>query len=148
MNEKNIFIARILTYMGTIPFLFLGMAVAFQVKDFDYNLALVAYGAVIISFLSGIHWAVFLFFSQKCSRNLLLHSNFITLVGWLTVLPVWPRLAFSLQILLFIYLLIIDFELYRSKIIPLWFFKLRFNATLIVVSLLVTIQILGISFIG
>lgn len=137
MNEKNILTARVLTYSGIIPFLFLGMAVALHVSGLDYSLALFAYGAVIISFLCGIHWAVFLFFSQKCSRNLLLHSNVITLLGWLSVLPFKPHLTFSLQILIFIYLMILDRELYRNKIIPSWFFQLRLNATLIVVLILI-----------
>lgn len=136
MNEKNTMIARVLTYLGIIPFLFLGIAVVLQAKGLDYSLALFAYGAVIISFLCGIHWAVFLFFSQQCPRNLLLQSNVISLLGWLSVLPVRPLLAFSLQILNFLYLLLLDLELYRNKIIPSWFYKLRLQATLIVVLLL------------
>jgi hypothetical protein len=65
MDEKNILVARVLTYTGIIPFLFLGIAVALQASGLDYSLALFAYGAVIISFLCGIHWAVFLFFFAK-----------------------------------------------------------------------------------
>lgn len=137
MHEKNILIARILTYLGIMPFLFLGMAVALRASGLNYSLALFSYGAVIISFLCGIHWAVFLFFSQKCSRNLLLHSNALTLLGWLSVLLVRPHLTISLQILIFMYLLFLDLELYRNKIFPSWFFQLRLNATLIVVFLLV-----------
>ena len=136
MNEKNIRAAQILTYTGIIPFLFLGIAVALHAGGFDYSLALFAYGAVIISFLCGIHWAAFLFFSENCSRNLLWHSNAITLIGWLSVLPVMSHLAFILQISSFACLLILDLELYRNKLIPSWFFHLRLNATLIVVLLL------------
>ncbi len=138
MNEKNILVARVLTYTGIMPFLFLGMAVALQASGLDYSLALFAYGAVIISFLCGIHWAVFLFFSQNCSRHLLFHSNAISLLGWLSVLPVMSYFTFALQILCFLYLLTLDLGLYRKKIIPLWFFNLRVNAT-IVVSLLLFI---------
>jgi hypothetical protein len=136
MNKKNIMCARVLTYTGIIPFLFLGMAVALQARGLDYSLALFAYGAVIISFLCGIHWAVFLFFSQNCSRNLLWYSNAITLIGWLSVLPVMSHFAFLLQILSFVYLLTLDRELYRNEVIPSWFFRLRLNATLIVILLL------------
>lgn len=147
MNEKNILSARVLTYTGIIPFLFLGMAVALHASGLDYRFALFAYGAVIISFLCGIHWAVFLFFSQKCSRNLMLHSNAIALIGWLSVFPVMLQVTFLLQIFSFAYLLIIDLELYRNKVIPSWFFYLRRNATLIVVLLLViTACAHGISF--
>lgn len=136
MNEKNILVAQVLTYTGIVPFLVFGMAVALHVGGLDYRLALFAYGAVIISFLCGIHWAVFLFFSQNCSRNLLLYSNVISLLGWLSVLLVRSYLTFALQIACFTYLFILDLELYRNKIIPLWFFNLRLNATIGVVLLL------------
>jgi len=136
MNEKKILAARVLTYTGIIPFLFLGMAVALHASGLNYSLALFAYGAVIISFLCGIHWAAFLFFSQNCSRNLLFHSNAISLLGWLSVIPVMSYLTFTLQILCFLYLIILDLELYRNKVIPLWFFQLRVNATIVVILLL------------
>ena len=136
MNEKNILAARFLTYSGIIPFVFFAMAVALHVGGFDYRLALFAYGAIIISFLCGIHWAVFLFFSQNCSRNLLFHSNAISLLGWLSVLVAMSYVTFALQIVCFLYLLMLDRELYRNKVIPSWFFHLRLNATIVVVLLL------------
>ncbi|HAT7071400.1 TPA: DUF3429 family protein [Legionella pneumophila] len=136
MNEKNILTARVLTYAGIIPFLLLGIAVVLDSSRLDYSVALFAYGAVIISFLCGIHWGVFLFFSQNCSRNLLFQSNAISLLGWLSVLPAMSYLTFTLQILCFLYLLILDLELYRNKVIPLWFFHLRLKATIVVGLLL------------
>jgi len=136
MNEKNILSARLLTYAGIIPFMLFGIAVALHASRLDYSLALFAYGAVIISFICGIHWAVFLFFSQNCSRNLLFQSNTISLLGWFSVLPVMSYLTFGLQILCFLYLLILDLELYRNKVIPLWFFDLRLKATIVVALLL------------
>lgn len=136
MNEKNILVARFLTYTGIIPFVFFGIAVALHAGGLDYSLALFAYGAVIISFLCGIHWAVFLFFSQNCPRNLLFHSNAISLLGWLSVLQTMSYLTYALQILCFLYLLMLDRELYRNKVIPLWFFNLRLNATIVVALLL------------
>jgi hypothetical protein len=136
MNEQNILIARVLTYAGILPFLLLGMAIALHISGLNYSLALFLYGAVIISFLCGMHWAVFLFFSQNCSRNLLLHSNSITLIGWLSVLVAIPQVTFLLQILSFLYVLILDLELYRNKVIPSWFFDLRLKATCSVVLLL------------
>ncbi len=128
--------ARILTYSGIIPFLFLGIAVVLHSRSLDYSLYLFVYGAVIISFLCGIHWGVFLFFSENCSHNLLFRSNAISLLGWLSVLPDMPYLTFVLQILCFLYLLFLDLELVRNKIIPLWFFHLRLWATIIVCLLL------------
>lgn len=136
MNKKNILVARFLTYTGIMPFIFFGMAVALHARGLDYSLALFAYGAIIISFLCGIHWAVFLFFSQNCPRNLLFHSNAISLLGWLSVLQTMSYLTYALQILCFLYLLMLDLGLYRNKVIPLWFFHLRLNATIVVALLL------------
>lgn len=136
MNEKNILVARFLTYTGIMPFVFFGIAVALHAGGLDYSLALFAYGAIIISFLCGIHWAVFLFFSQNCPRNLLFHSNAISLLGWLSVLQTMSYSTYALQILCFLYLLMLDLELYRNKVIPLWFFNLRLNATIVVALLL------------
>lgn len=139
MNKNNTLAAKVLTYAGIIPFIALGTAVSLHIGGLDYSLALFAYGAVIIAFLCGIHWATFLFFSEKCARNLLLYSNIITLVGWLSVLSIKTYLTFALQILCFLSLLILDLELYRKKLIPLWFFHLRRNATIAVtLSLLLT----------
>ena len=136
MNKKNILVAQILTYTGIVPFIFFGIAVALHAGGLDYSLALFTYGAVIISFLCGIHWAVFLFFSENCLRNLLFHSNAISLLGWLSVLPAMSYLTFALQIVCFLSLLILDRELYRNKVIPLWFFHLRLKATIVVALLL------------
>ena len=136
MNDKNILVARVLTYTGIVPFLVFGIAVAIHSSGLNYSLALFAYGAVIISFLCGIHWALFLFFSQNCSRNLLFYSNAISIIGWVSVILFRSYLTFTLQILCFLYLLILDLELYRNKVIPLWFFNLRIKATIIVILLL------------
>ena len=133
MNKTGILTAKLLTYSGLIPFLCLGMAVVIHVQGFDYRLALYAYSAVIISFLSGIHWAAFLFFSENCSRNLFMYSNVIALLGWLSVFPLTPYLNFGIQIMSFVGLLILDWGLFRNNIIPKWFFQLRRNATIIVV---------------
>lgn len=136
MNKNNTMVAQVLTYAGIIPFLLLGIAVSLQAEGLNYSLALFTYGAVIISFLCGIHWAAFLFFSQQCTRNLLLYSNVIALVGWLSVLSVKAYWTVALQIFCFLSLLILDLELYRKKLIPLWFFQLRRNATIMVAVLL------------
>lgn len=143
MNDKNISVAKILTYMGVLPFLFLGFTKTIQVSIFDTTMLLPTYGAVIISFICGIHWAAFLFFSEKCTHHLLIQSNVITLLGWVSILPAVSYFTEILQILCFIYLLLLDFELYKNQVIPSWFFKLRTRVTLLVVlALVITIGVL------
>lgn len=137
MNKKNILFAQILTYSGIIPFLLLGIAVIFHFNHLNYSLALFTYGGIILSFLCGIHWGIFLFFSQSCSRNLFIQSNAISLLGWLSILFGVSYYSVVLQVLCFLYLLILDLELYRNKVIPLWFFHIRRNATVVVSLLLI-----------
>ena len=97
------------------------------------------YGAIILSFLAGIHWAIYLFFADHCPRNLLLTSNSIALIGWASLgVDLFP-VALGLQAICFLYLLILDLKLHRAGLLPTWFFHLRRNATAIVVVCLMIV---------
>ena len=137
MLEKHNLLARMLTYGGIIPFCLLVMASAVHVAGFDVHLALITYAAVIIAFIAGIHWAVYLLTAECALPNLLLHSNISTLLGWGAIFIGHYQLTLMLQGICFIYLLYIDFALYRQAIIAKWFFKLRIVASSLVLSLLV-----------
>lgn len=142
MIRNNNPIAKILVYSGVLPFFLLGIAGIHPVNGFNFNLSLAVYGAVIISFLSGIHWAIFLFFEEQYSRNLFIHSNVVTLLAWLSVLSSRIYLTLLLQIICFSYLLILDYDLYKNKILPAWFYRLRCNATgLVTIFLFLTLLI-------
>ena len=136
MKDHNIKLANLLTYSGTLPFI--GCAIAMKLPSIITNVNFIAsaYGAVIISFLCGIHWGIYLFFSSRCSRNLLISSNFIALVAWSLLIIPFHSLCFLIQVLCFIYLLIIDIKLRDAAVLPEWFYRLRRNATIIVVSCL------------
>ena len=143
MNSKNILSAQVLSYLGVLPFLVLTIAIGAQVGGFDYQLALFAYGAVILSFLCGIHWAIFLFFSKQCPHNLLLRSNLVSLMGWGSLLLIQTQLTAGIQMFGFVYLLRLDWQLQRHDILPLWFFNVRCLATSLVVLLLAMTIIFG-----
>lgn len=125
-------LAKILTYSGTVPLIVCTLA-SYMHSPFDVRFFAVCYGAVIISFLSGIHWAIYLFFSEKCPQNLLFTSNAAALIAWLSLLiyPSW--LSFLLQACCFLYLLMLDLKLNRAELLPKWFYSLRRNTTIIVV---------------
>lgn len=137
MNKRNILVASMLTYSGILPFLFLGIAVAFHFDAFNSRLALFSYAAVIISFICGIHWSTCLFFPERHSVKVLIQSNLITLLGWISLFLGLHQLSIGLQCFCFIYLLVIDRYLYQQAVLPQWFFYLRIRASALVILLLI-----------
>ena len=142
MKLSNIKLANLLTYSGTLPLVASVFLLFSPVAGFDGILIAKAYGAIIISFLCGIHWATYLFFTEKCPRNLLVTSNAVALLAWSSLLVTQNEIALLMQIVCFLYLLSLDFKLQKAGILPEWFYELRRNATLIVVlSLIASIAI-------
>ncbi len=131
MNEKNKRLAQILTYSGTFPLILCCIGLYFNVDFIDLKRIASTYAILIISFLSGLHWATYLFFSEKCPQNLLITSNVIALLAWGSFYIAQHTLAFSLQLACFLCILILDSNLKNAGVLPLWFYKLRRNATLI-----------------
>lgn len=133
-------LAHILTFSGTLPLIGTCLASALQVRGFDLQFIAGSYGALIVSFLCGIHWAVFLFFSEKCPRNLFITSNLITLSVWVSLLTIKQNMALLMQLLAFVYLLVLDLKLRDCDLLPQWYYLMRRNATIIVVVCL-TLQL-------
>lgn len=135
-------VANILTYTGTLPLVIVAVELAVgRVSPSDAVWLASTYSAVIISFLAGIHWACYLFFADRCPRNLLLTSNAVALLAWLSLLvPQHQPWQLLLQILCFLYLLVLDYKLNISGILPPWFYALRRNASVIVVLALCTLM--------
>jgi hypothetical protein len=138
MKYNLIKLAKILTYCGTLPLIGSLLFIQFALSGIDIKIVASAYSAIIISFLCGIHWAVYLFFTEKCPTNLLLSSNAIALLAWTSLLLEPLLVSKLLQVLCFIYLLSLDLKLRVAGVLPEWFFMLRRNATIIVVLCLLT----------
>ena len=136
MNTKKIWMARILTYSGLLPFLILNIAIILNPNIIPIRWALYSYAAVIISFISGIHWAAYLFFPNRCFPHLLLQSNLITLLGWFALFLGRSQATLIIQGLCFICLLRIDFDLHQKKIISPCFFDLRLRVSIVLILLL------------
>jgi len=132
MKQRQITLAKILTYSGTLPLIASVLSIYFPLAGFDSALIATSYAAIIISFLCGIHWAVYLFFSEKCPRNLLITSNVVALLAWTSLLATHQPIVIVLQALCFLYLLTLDLKLRDEGILPQWFYSLRRNATIIV----------------
>lgn len=147
MKQLDIITANTLTYSGTLPLigsvvlLHFPMIVPTALSITGLEAALIAstYSAVIISFLCGIHWAAYLFFTDRCPRHLLIISNMVALLAWVSLLLGHPLAAALLQAACFVFLLGLDVSLRDAGIYTEWFFRLRRNATLIVVICLLLI---------
>lgn len=131
-------LTKILTYSGSIPFLLLTYLIFLKDNYFftiDISLILISYGAIILSFICGMHFS-YAILQDKISNKLLILSNLLALISWLCLLINF-KLSLMLIIIGYISNLIIDFISYKNLIIKKWFFNLRLRISLIVISCLV-----------
>jgi Protein of unknown function (DUF3429) len=143
MIKSDINLAKILTYSGTLPLVACIALIFAPIAGLDANVLAKTYGAIILSFLCGIHWALFLFFSEKCPHPLLITSNVLALLAWCSLLGIHHKMAFALQALCFVIVFALDVRLHRVGILPEWFYHLRRNATAIVVICLSAMALLS-----
>lgn len=131
-------LTKVLTYSGSIPFLFLtylDFSKASHFLTIDISLILISYGAIILSFISGMHFA-YAILQDKISNRLLILSNVVSLISWLCLLINF-KLALLVIIMGYISNLIIDFVSYKKLVIEKWFFDLRLRVSLIVIFCLI-----------
>jgi len=129
--------ASLLSYLGVLPFLFCAVAIIAGYEQDKATFILRAYGAIIVSFISGIHWGLCMKDNQRKTVWLLATSNAIALLAWASLLMHHAISALVTLTLSFVFLLAIDRKLYRLGQIELWFIKLRNRATLFVIISLV-----------
>ncbi|GAA0620240.1 DUF3429 domain-containing protein [Thalassospira tepidiphila] len=133
--------ARWFGLSGAIPFVTLSIGGAF-LSGAHQSLAyftLVAYGAVILSFLGGVHWgrAIKVFDQGTVADKFLWVSLGISvvpsLIGWLALLV---PLAIGLPVLAasFAAMLLIDLQTVKSGQFPAWYGNLRVILSVIVIA--------------
>lgn len=136
MNENNKRLIKILAYVGLLPFI---ISIIFSFSNYDpffltNNLLIHIYGAIIVSFLAGIHWGIFLL--KYTSYNLLIHSNIIAILSWFSFF-LDHSIGIFLLIFSFLYLLCIDYNLYRKGILEYYYMSVRVSVTFLVISCLI-----------
>ena len=116
-----------LGYLGFLPFAALTILPWILGKDYEkisFQL-LVAYGGIIISFLSGIIWGV----NTSTQKNLTI-SIIFSLLGFGAILLAWINLIYAMSLLFFLFYF---FYLFESKTNPQFsdanYMKLRKNLT-------------------
>ena len=122
---------------GAIPFI--GLALAAHLLEPSLasraTFALLAYGAVILSFLGGVQWGFAAPDSQDLPRRLLM-SVVPSLVGW-AALFLTGQAGFLLLIIAFALVLLIDWQAHKQSKSPPWYILLRVPLTATVILCLI-----------
>lgn len=127
--------ATALGLAGVLPFLALAILTLAGGAHASFALsALLGYGAVILSFLGGIHWGLGIG-RDRPSGGLLGIGVLPSLVGWAALL-VGGKLGLGLLVLAFPLVLAVDLRLTRDSLAPAWFPRLRVVLTSAVVACL------------
>ncbi|MGB0934892.1 MAG: DUF3429 domain-containing protein [Alphaproteobacteria bacterium] len=132
---------NMLTYLGILPFLICLVGGIYAPMALPWSKIMLGYGAVILSFLSGIQWGLVLKTEDEPAdlenKNLIvMMTNVLTLVAWLTLLIPNIWYAFLTQLLLFASTYMIDKAL-LATFYPAWYMQMRFNVTVSVMVMLV-----------
>ena len=122
-------LATVLGYLGLVPFA-IGAALAWRDAPLspwaDVHWPLLAYAAVILSFMGAIHWGLAMHAGEASTarRNQLVLSVVPALVGWLALgLP--PLIAYPLLGLGFLLLLFGEVRAVAFGLAPAWYPQLR-----------------------
>ena len=138
MNLKDLPLDRLLPFLGAIPFVFGAILLILGIEQIwllgATTLWLGAYGAVIASFMAGVHWGQHLSLDGRYQQLLPLSSNAAALVTWFS----WVWLSFTTYLLVlalvFVLLAIIDVLLERQSVISAQYLQTRLIVTLVVVA--------------
>ncbi len=127
--------AKWLGAFGAVPFVFLALLstlLAGNIRE-DVSFALAAYGAVILSFLGGVHWGLAISGqrSDGMVRRLLI-SVVPSLMGWLALILPEP-IGLLVLAAAFALLLVVDLHASRRGEAPAWYPRLRWPLTSVVV---------------
>tara|TARA_R110002020_G_scaffold14062_3_gene49947 strand:+ start:274 stop:708 length:435 start_codon:yes stop_codon:yes gene_type:complete len=131
MTRDNQRLAAALTLSGVAP-IWLLLAARLWLGEPALALVALGYGAVIASFVCGVHWGQFMHQSADMPVNLLVTSNVGALLAWalLGLGQVWVSGAALGLALVLAGLLALDAMLLRRKVIDPWFWRLRWLASL------------------
>lgn len=126
-----------LTYAGAIPFVLCVAFLVFNIKELPFigtiDSILSVYALVISSFLSGSLWGGHLQSRGVLSIYLPVLSNILAIFLWFGFLLLDFKNLIFLFIFAFIILLIVDYYLFKNKLITHHYFRTRCLVTIIVV---------------
>lgn len=130
-------LALALSLLGALPFVGLSVGISLEIANKDLLLQpLFTYGAVVLSFLGGIHWGLGVVNAQSrphVAYFMYLLSVSMALLAWGVLFITESYLRLLAYAFLYAVAWGIDSVLYGRKLIPLWYFNLRGIVTPIVV---------------
>jgi hypothetical protein len=135
---NKISLTKLLTYSGSIPFILLTIIILSgkeYILQINITEALIFYSAIILSFISGIHFS-YAILKNLSYKSILIVSVTIALFSWLSLL-VNIKIGFIILIACYVINIIIDRFAYEKKFISKWFFELRRNISIIVILVLI-----------
>jgi hypothetical protein len=148
MNRPLPPIAIALGLAGLVPFVACGLAAA-NPGGIQAALALVAYGAVILSFLGGVHWGFALAEPDgRRERTRFCLGVVPSLVGWAAVLltiVLGPDTGIVLLIAGFIALTVVEARARQAGLIPAGYMWLRWVLSAVVILTLVSALLLRLT---
>lgn len=126
-------LVRLLTLAGALPLWLCLAGVVAAPALLDWHHLALSYAAIILSFLCGMQWAVAWQPVPASRVNLLITSNAVTLLGWLSLALPQPRAAYVLLALCYLLVLQLDRRVVGAASMPAWFLRTRMYATALVV---------------
>ena len=129
--------AKMLGYAGLIPFVVFSIGVWVPLPYVeDAAQILVAYAAVILSFMGAVHWGVAMSSAGSDRSKYYIASVVPALIAWLALLM--PA-SYAMLVLLtaFIVLLAFDSAVTKPQGLPVWYIPLRLRLTIIVALCLI-----------
>jgi hypothetical protein len=135
MNLEKL--AKVLGYAGLIPFIVfsLGTWVTLPLVD-NPHFVLMAYAAIILSFMGAIHWGVAMSRSSASELTQLGLSVIPALIGWLALL-IASVYGYLLLIFCFSALFLADKSATHAGLLPQWYLPMRMVLTTVVVLCLI-----------
>lgn len=147
---QSIKLAKILTYLGALPFLFAAFlsliqfinltdffGVSAALSGYKAKILMHTYAVVILSFLAGIQWSFSL--NNPNSLRFLLISNVLALSAWFSLVALASKIALTILLMGFICALLMDFMAHKNQFIPDWFWQLRKKISVIVCAAILTV---------
>lgn len=151
MNRRLPTLAWVLGLAGLLPFIGCGLGSVSGTEPQANELlgALVAYGAVILAFLGGVHWGFAIVDDPvRADRPRLLLGVLPSLAGWVALLLplIVPREAgLAVLIVGFIVLVGVEAQGRRLGLVPPGYMALRWVLSVIVVAILTTVLVLRLA---
>ena len=131
MEDRPVYSALIVA--GALPFLACALLPVVGVESLGRlgpldELAAI-YGLAILCFLTGVHWATQLYHGSPLPINLFIGSNVVFLAVLIAFVASSLKWALATQLLAFLLLLVVDFQLLHRGLITQHYLGMRFIAT-------------------